>query len=97
LSDHFHPGSNVYRPIVAPPIFTTSTCPWSNVLVSSGLSIPLFVTPISSSSSCRRATLSQIHPPDRGQGYRARLSSAPGRRQLSSRRISSEPGDGESS
>src|SRR5438093_2590684 len=44
LSDHFHPGSNVYRPMVAPPILTTWTCPWSKVRVSSGLSRPLFVT-----------------------------------------------------
>src|SRR3990170_1981348 len=50
LSDHRQPGSKVYRPMVVSPIFTTWTCPRSKVLVSSGLSKPLFVTPISTPS-----------------------------------------------
>jgi hypothetical protein len=35
-ADHFHPGSSVARPTVAPPIFTTSTLPFGNVRTSSG-------------------------------------------------------------
>src|SRR2546428_1486107 len=34
--DHLHPGSNLARPIVPPPIFTSSIFPFSNLRTSSG-------------------------------------------------------------
>jgi len=39
--DHFHPGWNSARPTIAPPIFTSSSLPLSNFLVSSGFPNPL--------------------------------------------------------
>src|SRR5215469_16817498 len=45
-SDHFQPGSYVARPIVIPPMLTTSNLPFSNTRVSSGFSNRLRITSI---------------------------------------------------